>query len=98
MVEHTKISQHYRKQRSSRQVMCGQMIPRHIHKEIKQSTGKKLVPTKIPNAALLTLNVVDFTFLSSDGTPEQLTSILNKLFDMVDNRLENYENLFKVNQ
>lgn len=76
--------------------MCEQMIPRHIHKEMKQGEKKKMVPKMIPNAALLTLNVVDFTFLSSDGTPEQLTSILNKLFDMVDNRLENYENLFKV--
>ena len=76
--------------------MYEQMVPRHIHEVMKQEGNKRYVPRLVPNAALLTLNVVDFTFLSSDGTPEQLTSILNKLFDMVDNRLETYDNLFKV--
>ena len=70
------------------------MIPRNIYKTLKEM--KKMEPTPIAMTAALTLNVVDFTYLCTDGTPEQITSILSKLFDMVEHRLENYDTLFKV--
>ena len=57
---------------------------------------KKLPPKTIPRAAVLSINVVNFTHLSSDATPEELTSILNKLFETIEHRLENYDNLFTV--
>ena len=72
------------------------MVPRHVYRVMREAQRKKFEPKTIPNAALLTSNVVDFTHLSTDGTPEQVTSIINKLFDMMENKLENYEDLFKV--
>ena len=76
--------------------MVDQMVPRHVYRVMREAQRKKFEPKIIPNAALLTSNVVDFTHLSTDGTPEQVTSIINKLFDMMENKLENYEDLFKV--
>ena len=69
--------------------MCGVLIPRFIYKELREE--KKVTPKTIPRSAVLSINVVNFTHLCSDGTPEELTSILNKLYDMIEHRLENYE-------
>ena len=87
-------SKRYRALKRHRQVIWGEMIPRNIYKTLKEM--KKMEPTPIAMTAALTLNVVDFTYLCTDGTPEQITSILSKLFDMVEHRLENYDTLFKV--
>ena len=78
--------------------MVDQMVPRHIYRVMREARRKKFDPKIIPNAALLTSNVVDFTQLSTDGTPEQVTSTINKLFDMMESKLESYENLFKVSK
>ena len=65
--------------RRKRRVMFNVLIPRPIHQEMIEE--KKLPPKTIPRAAVLAINVVNFTHLSSDATPEELTSILNKLFE-----------------
>ena len=63
---------------------------------MRNSDSKTIPPKLSSRTAVLTLNVVDFTFLCEDATPEQITSILNKLNDMIELKLENYEKLFKV--
>ena len=74
--------------------MRGVLIPRIVYKELKEE--KKVSPKTIPRAAVLSINVVNFTHLCSDGTPEDLTSILDKLCDMIEHRMENYASLFTV--
>ena len=86
-------SKRHRRLKQHRQGIWGELIPRHIYKTVKEK--KKLEPTPA-TAAVLSLNVVEFTYLCIDGTPEQVTSILSKLLDMVEHRMENYDNLFKV--
>ena len=80
--------------RRKRRVMFNVLIPRPIYQEMIEE--KKLPPKTIPRAAVLAINVVNFTHLSSDATPEELTSILNKLYETIEHRLENYDNLFTV--
>ena len=89
-----KNSKNLRRLKRHRQVIWSEMIPRSIYKTLKGA--KKMEPTPNNMTAVLSINVVDFTYVCIDGTPEQVTSILNKLFDMVEHKLENYENLFKV--
>lgn len=75
--------------------MFNVLIPRPIYQEMTEE--KKLPPKTIPRAAVLAINVVNFTYLSADAAPEELTSILNKLFETIEHRLENHNNLFTVN-
>ena len=74
--------------------MCGEMIPRILHKEMREK--RRMVARNCHRTAVLSLNVVDFTYLCADASPEQITIILSKLLDMIEHRLENYQNLFKV--
>ena len=80
--------------RRKRRVMFNVLIPRPIYQEMTEE--KKLPPKTIPRAAVLAINVVNFTYLSADATPEELSSILNKLFETIEHRLENHDNLFTV--
>ena len=96
MEEYRRISKIYNAARAARHDMNQQIVPRNVLKAIKQDGRHTREATVIQHAAFLTLNVVDFTYLAKDGTPEELTSILDKLFDMVDGKLESYGNLFKV--
>ena len=81
--------------RRKRRVMFNVLIPRPIYQDMTEA--KKLPPKTIPKAAVLAINVVNFTYLSADATPEELTSIPNKLFETIEHRLENHNNLFTVN-
>ena len=74
--------------------MCGEMIPRILHKEMREK--RRIMARSCHRTAVLSLNVVDFTYLCADASPEQITIILSKLLDMIEHRLENYQNLFKV--
>lgn len=89
-----KKSKRHKLLRRKRRVMCNVLIPKPIYQEMGEE--KKLPPKTIPRAAVLAINVVNFTHLCSDGTPEELTSILNKLFETIEHRLENHDNLFTV--
>ena len=89
-----KRSKAHRVLRRKRRVICNVLIPRPIYQEMTEE--KKLPPKTIPRAAVLAINVVNFTHLCSDGTPEELTAILSKLFEMIEHRLESHENLFTV--
>ena len=89
-----KRSKVHRVLRRKRRVICNVLIPRPIYQEMLED--KKLPPKTIPRAAVLAINVVNFTHLCSDGTPEELTAILSKLFEMIEHRLETHETLFTV--
>ena len=84
----------HKKFRRRRMVMCGEMIPRILHKEMREK--RRIMARSCHRTAVLSLNVVDFTYLCADASPEQITIILSKLLDMIEHRLENYQNLFKV--
>ncbi|XP_071527452.1 uncharacterized protein [Panulirus ornatus] len=70
-----------------------QMLPQPVAMQLKK---KKTVPAEsYKNVSVYFSDIVGFTTICSDSEPIQVVSLLNKLYNMFDSRIENFD-VYKV--
>ncbi len=62
----------------------------------KLKNGENIEPTPFKNVTFLIADIVSFTNLSSKSSAKQIVSLLNRLYSQMDEVLDNYEDVYKL--
>lgn len=65
------------------------ILPKPVAEQLKQE--QQIIAESFPEATVLFADIVDFTQLSSDRSPIELVSLLNKVFSAFDNLAEQHD-------
>lgn len=71
------------------------LLPRQILHEMKK--GKIPEPESFASVTVFLCDIVGFTALASESTAHQIVEFLNTLYNLFDQRLENYD-VYKVDK
>ncbi|XP_055327160.1 uncharacterized protein LOC129580592 [Paramacrobiotus metropolitanus] len=75
------------------ETVLNQLMPRQIAEKIKM--GQPIYPESFDQVTIFFSDIVSFTDLSAASTPLQVVDTLNKLYTIMDNRIEAYD-VYKV--
>ena len=83
----------YQNERKKTEKLLGSLLPRPIIKQMKKGQIPK--PEVFENTTVFFTDIVSFTNIASDSTAHQIIEFLNDLYNLFDDRLENYD-VYKV--
>ena len=83
----------YREEKEKTDRLLTDLLPRQIMREMKR--GHIPQPETFESASVFLCDIVGFTQLSSESTAFQIVTLLNALYNLYDNRIEDYE-VYKV--
>ena len=73
--------------------MLGSLLPKTIIKQMKKGIIPK--PEMHDNCTVFFCDIVGFTNIASDSTAHQIIDFLNDLYNLFDDRIDNYD-VYKV--
>ena len=83
----------YREEKEKTDRLLTDLLPRQIMREMKR--GHIPQPETFESASVFLCDIVGFTQLSSESTAFQIVTLLNALYNLYDNRIEDYD-VYKV--
>ena len=81
------------KKMNEAQSILSHMFPQDVADSL--ANGEKLEPKKVPNAAILFLDIVGYTDLSTKVEPEKITEMLDRFYNKLD-KLSIHHGLTKI--
>ncbi|MEA5467817.1 adenylate/guanylate cyclase domain-containing protein [Spirulina sp. 06S082] len=89
IVERKKADEMIRHEQEKSEQLLLNILPKSIAKSLKE--GQKNIAQKYDNVTILFADIVGFTQLSSEMSPEELVSLLNEIFSIFDRLTDRYD-------
>ncbi|KAJ3055500.1 hypothetical protein HK097_010275 [Rhizophlyctis rosea] len=70
------------------------MLPRYVADELKM--GKEVEPKDFECVTILQADIVHFTNLTASSSPQQIVTLLNRLYSGFDETLDDYQDVYKT--
>ncbi|KAJ3043582.1 hypothetical protein HDV00_004682 [Rhizophlyctis rosea] len=70
------------------------MLPRYVADELKM--GNEVEPKDFECVTILQADIVQFTNLTASSSPQQIVSLLNRLYTGFDETLDDYQDIYKT--
>ena len=83
----------YRQEKRKTEKLLTDLLPRQIIRQMKK--GQIPPPESFESVTVFLCDIVGFTNLSSESTAHQIVDMLNSLYNLYDNRIDNYD-VYKV--
>ena len=83
----------YNDEKKKTEKLLGSLLPRTIIKQMKRGNIPK--PEVSDNCTVFFCDIVGFTTIASDSTAHQIIDFLNDLYNLFDDRIDNYD-VYKV--
>ena len=83
----------YQNEKKKTEKLLGSLLPKPIIKQMKKGGIPK--PEVFENATVFFTDIVSFTTIASESTSHQIIEFLNDLYNLFDDRLENFD-VYKV--
>ena len=83
----------YRQEKDKTDRLLTDLLPRQIMRQMKK--GQMPQPETFEKVTVFLCDIVGFTTLSSESTAQQIVDMLNSLYNLFDNRIDDYD-VYKV--